>query len=149
MRKPTNADYKFFYKIMEQYSHEYGPEATIDTLPEFMLDPRDSIEEALHKVSLRIDLLGEPVCVNVPVRTVMMDMNCQTVLETLRTTTEMTYGHVIKAEGDSYTVQYKTPTGVYLETIFPKKDIIAFGEHAKELRLHTWNGEFQEDEDNV
>ena len=143
MSKPANLDYKFFYSIMQQYQSMYGKDAKVDLLPEFYLNPNDTLEEAAKKIFSHINLVGEEVIVNIPVRTVMTDMSGKTILEYLDVNTEMTYGRVIASEPDpsnGCTVRYNTQVGTTLETRFLPKDIIAWGhEDVKRYKPNCWN----------
>lgn len=148
MSKPTTADYKFFYRILQEYHKEYGGSFKIDNLPEFYLDPKHSIDDEIQQILTHIDLTGEYVIVNIPVQTVVMDLCHSTVLDVLDTDIYLTFGQVIdKDSSGGYIVRYKDKKGHKLETVFMSKDILYWGKDAMDNVKHTWN--YQEEEDNV
>lgn len=142
MNKPGNLDYKFFYLILQQYQTMYGKDTKVDSLPRIYLDPNNTLEEAAKEIFSRINLVGEEVIVNIPVRTAMTDMSGRT-LQFLDVDTEMTYGRVIASEtnpSNGCTVQYRTQVGTVVETQFLPKDIIAWGyDDVKRYKPNCWN----------
>lgn len=140
MSKPTSADYKFFYHILQEYRKQYSGSLKIESLPEFYLDPRLSIDDEMNRILEHIDLTGEYVIVNIPVQTVVMDLRHSTVLEVLDTDIYFTFGRVVGREADgSYKVHYIDKRGQKLETIFMTKDILFWGKDAINNAPKTWN----------
>ena len=121
----------------------YGKDTKVDALPAIYLTPNNTLEEAAKEIFSRINLIGEEVIVNIPVRTAMTDMSGRTILEFLTVKTEMTYGRVIASEpdpSDGCVVRYNTQVGTTAETKFLPKDIIAWGhEDVKRYKPNCWN----------
>ena len=149
--KPASRDYEFFYEILKQYQKFYGTEIKVDELPEFYLDPRDTLIEAAKKIRKHINLLGKYVIIDMAVQTAIVTVGGNEVLEVLASDLMMTFGRVIgwNENDENCVVQYQTKTGKLLDIMVPVKDVIAFGQDAINGIDDTWNGNMYEELKNV
>jgi len=149
--KPASNDYEFFYDILKHYQKFYGKDKKISELPEFYLDPRDTIQEATNKMRKHINLLLKYVIIDMAVQTAIVTVGGNEILEILGSDLMMTFGRVTSwnENDENCVVQYKTQTGKLLDIMVPVKDIIAFGQDAIDYIDDTWNGNMYEELKNV